>query len=280
MVVGDPIGVSAVNSAATRWNTRAGQRWHMRPRPGLLELIPEPTPSGRRLAVARREQGEGKHDVGAAARVLVIHEYWEKLLASCAAILLCCLVSGCSGAPSRVAAPSWEPEGLADAIMAKLDEDADSSLSATELTGAPGLAWGARYIDSDKNKSISRDELVSRFTMYKEMRLGIKTKQLQLSYKGRPVGGAKVTLVPEFFLDGIIESASGETLPEGIVDPIIPGEDLPGVRAGYYRVVVESPRVKIPQKYGSAETTTLGVEISPVSDDPRSYGMIQLVLSD
>jgi hypothetical protein len=99
-------------------------------------------------------------------------------------------------------------------------------------------------------------------------------------YKGRPVSGAKVTLVPEFFLEGLLEPAVGEAAGEGIVIPIIPGGEVPGARVGYYRVTVESPHVKIPAKYASAESTTLGAEISPVSDDPRSYGVIQLVLTD
>ena len=60
----------------------------------------------------------------------------------------------------------------------------------------------------------------------------------------------------------------------------MPDLDPSGLRVGYYRVVVESPRVKIPAKYGSAETTTLGVEVSPVSDDQISYGTINLVLQD
>jgi hypothetical protein len=187
---------------------------------------------------------------------------------------------GCSNKPSRIEAPSWDPDGFADAIMTKLDANTDGSVDKAELARAPGLEWGATYIDTDKNGSLSRDELVARFQMYKDMRLGIKNKQFQLSYKGRPVPGAKVTLIPEFFLEGIVEPATGETYVDGVVDPIIQGEEIPGLRVGYYRVVVESPRVKIPAKYSSAETTTLGAENSPISDDPRSYGTIQLVLKD
>jgi hypothetical protein len=191
-----------------------------------------------------------------------------------------CVVLGCSNKPSRIEAPSWDPDGFADAIMEKLDKNSDASLDQAELAGAPGLAWGAIYIDTDKNKSLSRDELVARFQRYVDMRVGLTSKQIQFSYKGRPLGGAKVTLVPEFFLTDVIEPASGEVAPEGIVGPITEGAEVPGVRAGYYRVVVESPNVKIPAKYSSADTTPLGVEISSLESDARSYGTIQLALRD
>jgi hypothetical protein len=196
-----------------------------------------------------------------------------------AGVLLSVLV-GCSQAPSRIEAPSWDPDGFADAILAKLDTNTDGSLDANEFKGAPGLEWGARYIDTDKNQQLSRDEILARFEMYKKMRTGLTSKHMHLSYKGRPLGGAKVTLVPEFFLAEVIEPATGEVAPEGNFSPITQGAEVPGVRPGYYRVVVESPNIKIPAKYTAADSTPLGVEISSLGDDQRAYGTIQLVLTD
>jgi hypothetical protein len=165
--------------------------------------------------------------------------------------------------------------------MTKLDANSDSSVDAKELKGAPGLEWGARYIDTDKNQQLSRDELVARFEMYVKRRTGLTSKQIQLAYKGRLLGGAKVTLVPEFFLADVIEPATAEVPPEGIFSPISQGADVPAVRPGYYRVVVESSNVKIPAKYTAPESTPLGVEISGgLPDDQRAYGTIQLVLTD
>lgn len=209
----------------------------------------------------------------AASRALV-----RSMSTLCLAAVL--LAGGCTGAPSRIKSPSWDPSEMADAILAKLDANKDGSVSSEELTDVPGLVWGSRYIDTDKNGELSRDEMVARFDVYLQMRVGLTSKQLQLSYKGRPLGGAKVTLVPEFFIADVIAPATGETLPEGIVSPITEGAEVPGVRAGYYRVVVDSPNIKIPPKYASADSTPLGVEISGVGDDPRSYGTIQLALTD
>jgi hypothetical protein len=187
-------------------------------------------------------------------------------------------VSGCSRSPTRIEAPAWDPEGFADAIITKLDKSADGSLDKSELSAAPGLAWGAKHIDRNKDDKLTPEELVERFTLYEELRLGLTRMELQLVYQSKPLADAKVRLVPEFFLTDIIEPASGDTYADGRVDPLIPDMDPPGLRVGYYRVVVESPRVKIPAKYASAETTTLGIEVSPISDDPESDGMIRLVL--
>lgn len=191
------------------------------------------------------------------------------------------MMAGCSQGPPPIDVPTWDPDGFADAILAKLDKGGDGSLDATELAGAPGLAFGAKYADTDKNKSLSREELVKRFEMYVERRLGLTSKQMQLLYKGRPVTGAKVKLVPDFFMAEVIAPATAETGPDGVFDPFTEGMELPGVRVGYYRVVVESsPRVKLPAKYASADTTTLGVEISPFSDDAETYGTIKLNITD
>lgn len=189
-------------------------------------------------------------------------------------------VVGCSQAPSRVQAPDWDPDGFADAVLAKLDANGDGSLDKAELSGAPGLAFGAKFIDSDKNQKLSREELIARFDLYRKMRLGVTSKQLRLSYNGRPLRDAKIELVPEFFLANVIETATGKTFDDGTVDPLVANLDPAGLRVGYYRVVVESPTVKIPVKYGSPESTPLGVEISPVSDDPNTYGTIQLILRE
>jgi hypothetical protein len=194
-----------------------------------------------------------------------------------------CLVSlgflaGCGKAPDRVEAPDWDPDGFAEAALEKLDASGDRLLDKAELAKAPGLAWGAKYIDSDKNGSLSREELVARFALYEKMRLGLTSKQIRVALKQTPLVGAKVKLVPEFFLEGVLKPAAGEAGPDGIVDPQTEGYAYPGITPGYYRVVVESARVKIPPQYSSAETTPSGLEVSPVSDDPASYGTIQLTL--
>jgi hypothetical protein len=197
-----------------------------------------------------------------------------------AIVVLLVVIAGCSSGPARVEAPAWDPDDFADAVLSKLDANGDEALDQSELAGAPGLAAGAKPIDADQNEALSRDELVARFTTYRDMRLGLTTKQVLVTYKRRPLVGATVKLVPEFFLESLIEAAEGETGPDGVADPRIPNLDALGLRVGYYRVVVESPTVRIPAKYGSPASTDVGVEIPPYSNDPATAGIIQLTLKD
>jgi hypothetical protein len=191
------------------------------------------------------------------------------------------LVSGCSRGPARVAAPDWDPSDLAEQILTELDKNADSQVSTEELKAAPGMAAGARHIDVDKNGQLSREEIEAQFTKYVEQRIGLRTASFRLTYKGRPVPDAELTFIPEAFLEGVIEPARGTTDVEGFVAPKTEGQDLPGVRLGYYRVQITSPKVKIPEKYTRPDSP-LGADVSLV-EDASTYGVgstPQLKLTD
>jgi hypothetical protein len=179
-------------------------------------------------------------------------------------------MSGCSRGPARIAAPDWDPPDLAERIVTDLDKNADAQVDAEELAAAPGLAAGARFIDRDKNGQLSREEIEAQFTKYVEQRVGLRTGSFRLSYKGRPVRDAEVTFIPESFLEGLIEPAKGVTDVEGFVTPQTEGQDLLGIRLGYYRVQVTSPHMKIPEKY-SRPDSPLGADVSLV-EDASSYG--------
>lgn len=193
---------------------------------------------------------------------------------------LCLVLQGCGTGPDRIEAPEWSPDQFADQVLAKLDAGADGALSVEELAATPGLAWGAKYIDANKDGLLSRDELVERFEFYRKLNVGAKSKELEFVYRSRPIPEVKVKLVPEFFLEGLVESASGETNELGIADIQADGVEHIGLRPGYYRITVDSPRVKLPAKYAAVESTPLGVEIAPYSNDPNVYGTIRLELKD
>jgi hypothetical protein len=178
----------------------------------------------------------------------------------------------------RVAAPDWDPSGLAEQIITDLDKNGDSQVGADELKAAPGLAAGARLIDVDKNGQLTREEIEARFTEYADRRIGARAHSFQISYKGRPVPDADVVFMPEPILEGLIEPARGKTDSEGLVSPQTDGIDVPAMRVGYYRVQVTSPKMKIPAKY-ETENTPLGTEVSD-HDDAASYGVTPLKLAD
>jgi hypothetical protein len=195
-----------------------------------------------------------------------------------AASLLAILFIGCSSKPGRVTIPKWNPSGFANAILEQLDDNRDSLIDDNELTKAPGLAYGSRFIDKNKDRKLSREELEARFTMYRDRQLGLTTKEFRVTYNSRPLVGAEVRFVPEFFLADVIEPASGTAIVQGTVYPSIRDQQTPLMRVGYYRVEVTSPNVTLPQKFNTA--TTVGVEVSPFPGEPADTGTIEIQLRD
>jgi hypothetical protein len=196
-----------------------------------------------------------------------------------AAGLMAALLLGCGGnKPEPVSIPEWDPEGFAAAILEKLDKNGDGAIDKSEVAAAPGLQAGARLIDQDGDGRLTHDELVARFARYRDRRLGLTSKELRVSYNGRPLAGAEVRLVPEFFLADMLETATGTTVAQGIVHPSIPDQQMALVRVGYFRVEVTSPKVKLPAKFNTA--TTVGVEVSPFADEAAASDVIEIQLRD
>lgn len=185
-------------------------------------------------------------------------------------------LAGCSQQPRPVSIPEWSPPEFAEAILKKLDKNGNSMVDSSELVEAPGLAFGARFIDTDHNGQLSREELVDRFSMYHQMRAGLTNRQFLVTYHGRPLVGAEVRMVPDFFLTDLVEIATGTTDDTGIVQPTVPSEELTGMRVGYYRVEVTSPHVQLPAKFNTA--SSIGIEVSPKEDDPSTSGTMEIQL--
>ncbi len=186
------------------------------------------------------------------------------------------VLAGCSHQPTAVSIPEWAPTEFAEAILKKLDKNGNSMVDATELVEAPGLAFGTRFIDTDRNGQLSREELVERFSMYRQMRMGLTNRQFRVTYHGQPLVGAEVRMVPDFFLTDLVEIATGTTDETGTVQPTVPSEQLTGMRVGYYRVEVTSPHVKLPAKFNTA--SSVGIEVSPKADDPTASDTLEIQL--
>lgn len=194
------------------------------------------------------------------------------------ALIAAAALSGCSKSPARVEAPAWDPESFAEAAIAAFDGDGNERIDKSELSKAPGLAAGAALIDQDGDGALTLEELTSRFALYAEQKLGLSGRTLRIVYRGRPLAGADVTLVPETFLEGVIEPATGQTNEEGLVIPNAGVDGLPGMRSGYYRVQVTSAKTALPAKFNA--NTIVGVEVSNLRQDPASYGPIEVRLVD
>jgi hypothetical protein len=177
----------------------------------------------------------------------------------CAAALF---LSGCGG-PKGVAPPDWDPEGMADAAMDLNDKNNDRILDAAELAAAPGLKAAAERegggADANKDGKLSRDEIRDRIAYYEERATGFEIASMEIRIGKQPLGGATVELIPEPFLSGVLDVATGTTRNEdGFVLAKAPG--IEGARPGMYRIKVTHPS-GVATKYN--ENTTLGVELIP-----------------
>jgi hypothetical protein len=187
-------------------------------------------------------------------------------------------LGGCSGAASPVSQPDWDPSGISEKAMELFDSDGDGFLAGDELTKSPGLLAGLDVIDTDDDQKVSAAEIVARFDLYESKRLGLRDRRFRVTYNGKPLADANVKLVPEPFLEGVIEPATGVSRHDGTLVPNAGVDGLPGLRPGYYRIEVTSDKIKLPAKYNSE--TILGAEVSPGNDDPSPFTPKPVILTD
>lgn len=190
--------------------------------------------------------------------------------------LLILLIGGCSTRPARITAPSWKPEEHATRALDLYDKNQDGVIDADELVHAPGLASAVRHLDKDGDKGISHSELEDRIKLYQELGVGLMSLPLHVTLNGQPLANANVRLLPEEWQSGLIEPASGRTGRNGTAYMAIAGEDVRGVRVGYYRVEVESP--KLDNEKAAKSIASFGVEASPVTDGDKSSETIRLAI--
>lgn len=196
------------------------------------------------------------------------HVSWLLLIALC----------GCSGAASPVSLPDWDPSGVSDRAMELFDSDGDGFIAGDELSKSPGLLAGLDVIDTDDDQKVSAAEIVARFELYESQKLGLRDRQFRVTFNGKPLADANVKLVPEPFLEDVIEPASGVSGPDGNLQPTAGVDGLRGMRPGYYRIEVTSDKVKLPAKYNTK--TILGAEVSPGHDDPNPFAPKPVILTD
>lgn len=166
-------------------------------------------------------------------------------------------IYGCSQAPPRVTAPSWKPERFTEAAMEQLDTDQSGQIDDQEITAAPGLAAGMKPLDKNNDGLLTPEELLERFTLYKDLRVGLTMQSFIVTHKNRPLANAAIRFEPEAFLEGVVEPATGSTDAYGNLTPVTEGAEINAVRVGYYRVIAQPE---------GGEELTGGLEISPVSD--------------
>lgn len=177
---------------------------------------------------------------------------------------------GCTGKPSRLAAPTID-RNAGQAALSKYDQNADGSLSGDELKKVPAIYAALKRIDSNSDGQVSADEISSRIAVWQNSGIAITKVVAYVRHNQRPLAGAQVTLVPEEFLGTAVKPAGGTTDQSGAAPlRISASPDEAGVHLGFYRIEVSKKDANgkeiIPARFNTE--TNLGVEIS--SDDPAS----------
>ncbi len=178
---------------------------------------------------------------------------------------LCVSTSGCGGNPDGISVPSYDPSGASRQALKLFDENQNGTLEASELSNCPSLLVAMPRIDADGNGKLTAAEVRARIAQYQEQAVGLMSLDCIVSWNGQPLPNAKVTFVPEEFLKGSIQSATGITDNTGRVGLKKDGIDFAGIQVGLYRVQIslqnESGVETIPEQYNTK--TTLGADVAP-----------------
>lgn len=194
-----------------------------------------------------------------------------------ALIVTGCSVAGCGGGPVRITALSIDPSRSSAKALELYDKNGDSLLDKTEYAASPGLAAIAADTDTDKDGSLSKNEIEARLREWQESSSAILTSSVTFTLNNRPLGGATVTFEPESFLQGDeLPTIEGTTTPDGVCMPELPPDSgLPpqiknGLPRGLYRVKVSRQsggKETVPDRYNT--NTELGLEVASFAM-PRS----------
>jgi hypothetical protein len=184
----------------------------------------------------------------------------------------CVVLSGCTGKTSNLPPLEIDPGAAAAAIKA-YDSDGDGNISTAELKKAPALKSALARLDTSGDGRITADQINDRIAAWRRSKIAMLRLQLVVRQDGRPLPGAKVTLVPEKYLGSSLKPASGVSDERGNVSPGI--SELPdeaGVQPGFYRIEVSrkvGDRELIPARYNAE--TELGLEVA--LDNPKLQGL-------
>lgn len=186
--------------------------------------------------------------------------------------LVFCAVCGlfCVGVPlgcrefRRVKPPKIKADAAGRDAISRYDLDGDSLLSLQELKQVPGI--DATKFDSDRNGTVSSDEIAARVRKWQESGLGLISCLCVVKLDGKPLSGATVNYLPEEFLGQTIQPGSGTTNIHGSAEVGIAKDDLRSdlqrfkvMHCGIFKVTITHPDHAIPARYNSE--TTLGHEV-------------------
>jgi hypothetical protein len=174
------------------------------------------------------------------------------------------LLPGC-GRRVGLVPPSYSPDESAKQALAEYDTNHDGYLDAKEVERCPALKYRFETMDVNGDHRLSAQEIAGWIQVYADSEIALKSILCSVQLDGRPLQGATVSYVPEKFMGSSIKPAAGVSDERGGVHLTLPGEKIPGVQPGFYRVQISKKNANgqemIPARYN--QDTTLGAEIYP-----------------
>lgn len=186
---------------------------------------------------------------------------------------LCIAIAGCSGGPTPIELPQFDPGSSAAKAMELYDKDGDGFIAGVELDQAPALKAARKQLDTDQDEKVSEQEIADRITKFAGLTVGLTNISCKVTLDGAPLDGASIRFVPDECLEGVINEASDVTNIIGAASPSIPADKRPtadtpsGIQIGLYKVIVSKKngdQELVPAKFNTE--TILGQQIAP--DDP------------
>ena len=180
--------------------------------------------------------------------------------------------------------PKLNPAQAAAAAINQYDTDQNGTLSESELRASNSLHSAMAQLDANADNEISVDEIEQRLQSWLDNRQALLVLPCEVSYRGKLIDGATVTLIPEEFLGDVFRPAAGVTDDYGVANLAHAKEDRPdpefpqGVRVGFYRVEISKEvdgKETLPKKFNTE--STLGQEVAPGAAG-LGQGMLKLDL--
>lgn len=162
--------------------------------------------------------------------------------------------------PRRLLPPKIDPATAGAKAIEMFDADGDGKLSGAELDKCPGLKAAIAQVDPSGKGEITAEMIAARIKAWQDSRIGRMTTACRVMHNGKPLAGAEVKFVPEKFLGENFKTAIGITNADGAAMLLIPGERIPGLAPGFYRVEITKNGENIPAKYNTE--TILGQEVA------------------
>lgn len=166
------------------------------------------------------------------------HSGFVRLATRAITALVVLVLVGCGPSrPARVMQPAFSPAEVTESVLKLADRDGDGECTVEELAVVPGLKHAISGLDSNKNGSLSGQELSNWLAALRETKVAVATVPVRILQHGEPVPGVLVRIIPEPCMGNTSLAAEGTTDSAGITTLRIPSLPL-GAHFGIYRLTI------------------------------------------